>query len=366
MILSIAMVAVVQAHGPSAEQFSRIVNEQHLAVRDVSFLFEGEHNYNGSLPDGVSSPLITTFQAWCVVGSEGTAYVDCYNRKSGESSYTRQQSSLVGDRLKRHTDSPDRYPQPMNVQEEAGSGGSLNHDGSPHRFVWFWFFRENPDLTAHGYRWLGSEKIEDRDCDGIAVSMAPDLGMDNRFEFWMDLERGAHPLRIDMYHAGKLILRTHHIRLAKFKAIDRQEVWLPVHAEVDGFDGLADTPISNSVYDIVAGSVTINGGTVAKDFEIQAVGEQARTAAFRPIQARMDERRGRARQKLETVRSDPKSVRAALDSALIEARAQESLLTASSPGQRRINGAAAARWTLTALGVGLAGSALVLARRNAA
>lgn len=357
----------LQGDLPTAQQCQRAIAESHSAIQDLSFIYEGRltNRPTSAGGKGVSFAFQGHFAYRC---ADGATFVDVYRRSpDGTASVERSRMALTGNKLERFEEGPDQSTRPGRPDTEKGSGGSLNQAFCPNRFLWLWFFRDNPDLSALDYEFLGFEDLDGRVCWHFQVNRFPGGTRKSRNEFWVDVGRGGHPLRVEMYRNDRLFLRVRDVQLKQVPSGKEKSVWLPIRATVDGFDEskpLVEEPIGQENYELVSGSVLVNRGLHDDRFRIEPSSPDDLPSPLRAIDGDLKTAQHETAERSSGIRTDPEGVRQKLEEQLALADQQARQLEASSPARERFGSASILRWGLVSLGVVLAVVAVLLVRRG--
>lgn len=255
-----------------AEAFERLMAETSAGVDDVSFVFEGMLTL---IPKGET---IETIERWAPTArvshhqggytfrSDGATRLDSYiaTTRKGETG-TNHTLSVILDR-KQH----DVWQAPgdkENPTERSGGPGTLNRPSSPERINYYWYFKTMVDARWRGYEFLGWENVDGRRC--LKVQFDEIWGMNDHspdrrvVRFWIDLERGGHPLRVEFRDVKGVRMRAVGIELASFADAEGKPRWLPVRGRFEslGFPGMetyGETPYCHEDYQVVAGTARFN------------------------------------------------------------------------------------------------------------
>jgi len=87
-------------------------------------------------------------------------------------------------------------------------------------------------------------------------------------KFWLDMDRGALPLRVELYHKEKLVRTTSEVCLSEIKP----GIFFPTACKVRTFGGKSKGRWSQgevSIFQMKAGSIKINQGLQKEDFDIK-------------------------------------------------------------------------------------------------
>jgi hypothetical protein len=342
----LAHVIVVVDPAVDAGQFARLIQGLHAQIRDVTFAYEGgveRLSESGSFVAGIE------YQGRYNYRSDGAAFLDYYER--GPRPDDRQVHSLFQNfgTFEALEAIPDRKLLNASVGNSAGRGGSksgqsiganpgkLNRRGSPERMLFLWYFQGlNNPLDTH-YEFQGWEDVQGHRCLRVELDEArgDKTRGKSRFRFWIDLERGGHPLSVDWIrelspgNAG-VAFRCRDIQLAQFQDGSDAHFWLPVSCRAESFLGferkdgrgrfvIMDRPDIVETYHVITGSVVLNHALKDSDFALLA--NARKHTELKNV--RLDVKRS------PPFRSDPKAVQKRLDEALADAEGRAAALEAS-------------------------------------
>ncbi len=204
---------------------------------------------------------------------------------------------------------------------------------SPQRILYFWFFQEKLREGGSPFTVEGWEDIEGHRCLVLGhdpFSKAP-YSKRWRQRYWIDLERGGHPLKMERYKGDQLLFRVHHVELARTNTADGAVVWLPMAGVADTFlwdDEYYDKPVNQETYRVVKGSVQINQNLPDSAFLMENADKTLHSSLLDPVRKENEAQMERAC--AVRPRVDPEGVKAELDRRLAQAEEQASLLEASS------------------------------------
>ncbi|MGC8643130.1 MAG: hypothetical protein ACP5XB_24995 [Isosphaeraceae bacterium] len=354
------------------DHLDRILRGLHDKIQDVSLICEGtEETLQPELLDRQRTVRRRGFQCSYDYRSDSSARLDLYTYgDTADSLFQRQVRALLGRDLERYDAFPDQV-RIASVTSAIGSPYSFNVLGSPSALVYMWYFRFNSGKFASmNYENLGWEAIDGHRCLKVRMDFLPNMPANRRAyrEYWIDLERGGHPLRIDNYHGNLMGIRTSGIELCEFKGKGRERIWLPVDGVRDTFvwktakRGLvrSEKAISRVTYHVVKSTVRFNQGLSDGYFRLRKKGEPL--SARRPFD--LSRKFDKEAKKPPAVRSDPESVRERLDAKLAEAEKQAATLTASSRGRTVWEPQVVVQATIAVAGAGLLFGAWLVWRRG--
>lgn len=348
---------------PSATEFAQLMKDSFGKFKCVSFIVEGEQISleNGKPRAGRTPRLFQTHYAF-QDGRPPAGLLDLYEFVAPDPPSHRSRALL--DRSLELSDRP-RALDPINPklkqpQQTPGASFSLNITYSPQIFFYLWYF---PALTrlrvpTFDYSVLGWEEVAARRCLKVKLGIVPGgLLSPDYLLFWIDIERGGHPLNVERYHEEHLIYRVADIELMLVQTVEREAVWLPVRGTVDVFGSAGNpqaTATSRETYRVVTGSVQINLDLPDDVFRVHTkprreLGNAIALRAQNPIEKQLS--------KEEPFKTDPASMQARLDAKMVEADRQAKEIEASSPARTSWGGVNVAQAVLAVLGVGLIGTA---------
>ena len=350
----------------SAEQFVRLMEAQTAPIRDVSYTYEGEMIWIGSAAT-LGIPLERfgeKFQGISAFRSDGAELFDVYarsivtpapvsNYKVSHLKGTLQHLDLLPDQRK--------VNRGVGVMKSGGSPGSLGGPNSPHVLFYYWLFAILKDPQAYGYRCRGWGDVDGHPC--LRVQLNPGWVAEpddqNHSLYWIDMERGGHPLRVDAIRNGQLSARVDQVRLQEVVTAGQPTVWFPFAARMEGFEWegtFHSKPVLRETIAVVHGSVVVNQGLADAAFAISDVGKPVKPEARK---VREGTRNLALTREFETTpiapepRSDPAGVRERLDQELAEADRQARQLEAQAPSREGWGGMVLAQTLLAAIGVSL-------------
>jgi len=343
--LAIFLVSLAADDPPNLDgpQVVRAILGRQEGIHDLTLVFEGGFDFVG--PEKLIAPrkgnVGATYQGTYGYRSDGSVLLETYNRsflQPDSPLYIERQAVLRG-QLESQTLNPDLRKGHRQIMTSRGSAGSLDMQGSASRIVLHWYFQklatQQPPPAIMELAW---EAVDGHQCLRFRVDSAPGSVNDRKvtLRFWVDLERGGNPLRIEWLIGEKLILRTSGIRLQEFPSGGGGGAWLATSGTTEIFrwgEEFYDVPIFRETYKVLDGSVRINPGLSDRAFRLETVSEVTGSPFL--TKAR-DEFEGEAKRKKREPVADitPAGVQARLDRELAEANRQSRMLDASSAGGR--------------------------------
>ncbi len=313
-----------------AAQFQRLMVALHEPIQDVTFVYEGGMDKRGF------EELRTRYQGVYSFRYDGATLLDVFNYEaSTDKSAIRNVSILLNGSMTAVSQIRD-IGNIVTPQKSRGYPGVLNSSGSAERLLYFWRFRTLQDMETYGYNFLGWESVEGRRCAKVQLFEVPERAISKIndkpiMRFWIDLERGGHPLKVEFYSGDQLRMRTDAIKLKQLPLPSGESVWFPVHAETGSFsyaDGQktirsASEPLYVETYDVVNGSVVFNQNLKDDYFRLDLDRDLPRVGRLADFQQDV--------RYVKPVRTDPAGVKMRLDEQLAEADRQAAMLEASAP-----------------------------------
>jgi hypothetical protein len=201
-----------------------------------------------------------------------------------------------------------------------------------------------------GYRFLGWEDVGGHHCLKVQfdeVYGLPD-GIAERptVRYWIDLERGGHPLKVEFRRGDKIRMRTAKIELEQVTGSDGRDYWFPVRGVTYVYpalvSGYVDRPVAYEVYKVLDGTVRFNQNLPDSFFTLDWKGAV-------PENRQLATRRKEFRKPIR--RSDPEGIKRQLENDLASANQQSEELEASSQARARWSWSALAQVTFASVGV---------------
>jgi hypothetical protein len=323
-----------------AAHFGPLIETLQGGIRDISFVFEGENEYLGdpSLLSGITkSDLDARFQYSYAYRSDGaTALEGFYRLFDKQSTYKYQKTCFLKGNLETVNLYPDRPGLANQIQSFKTDLNSMYSRNIP-AFNFMWFYRCVKSYAEYGYRFLGWEDVDGHRCLCVSVGRVPVSTNKNGmfFKLWIDINRGGHPLKVELYNDDNLMERVDKIGLRSFRTNDEKEVWVPVSAELNSFNWNGryfSTAIVRLKSWMVDGSLFINTSLPDSLFSVRGKSRLPETPYLRRAYEQF-----RKESADNAVKTDPKSVRDRLDRQLKAATEQAEELTASKPADSARN-----------------------------
>lgn len=276
---------------PTAEALLEIVDSAQAEFDDIAFVYEGGSKSLHPRPSrpGIPAPDSPDFQG---VFAYRTTDNSCHEYKflyfDDGSPPSIALASLLGEGMTRETIRTAGVSGNAPVQTTRGGILAWDRPKVPFRFFHRPMFRlklsfsipsEGWPVPDRHYSCMGWETIDDR----RVLKVRLDLSRDPQPEpqdfslYWIDLERGAHPVRFENYMNGRLRNRVDSIPLAQFPARGDREVWFPVAAREFSYlgeNGISDEPQIEARYQVVAGTVRLDQGLSDRRFDLSQIPEE--------------------------------------------------------------------------------------------
>jgi hypothetical protein len=148
----------------------------------------------------------------------------------------------------------------------GGDHSSFCRTESPRDFFYVPFFASMADPAAYGYVFHGWESIGDRRCLVVELNPVPvpqtDLKRRIWNKFWIDVERGAHPIKVESYQGTARVGLIDQIKLVEVRLPGGTgALWIPVSSESKGFrwnNREYSDPVIRETRNVVDGSIAVN------------------------------------------------------------------------------------------------------------
>lgn len=248
---------------PSAEQVLRLITSQQETIRDVSFYYEGGFRVlpeSGAKFKPDPSWYDAQFQGLYAFRDDGRVFQEIFNRHNGKTS---QRSAVLDGKSDEVLEGSTRVNKVTKEKPRPFSDPYvLTEPESAHRFLYRYMLKALDTRGTAGVSVEDWDVIDDRKCVKVRVVMWPAFGNEAYHLFWIDLERGGHPLRIENWLKGQRRYRIN-VKLNSFKDLEGRAVWLPASGVFESFHWSGhhyDQPVARETYDLVHGSVLINAG----------------------------------------------------------------------------------------------------------
>ena len=350
MLISLLSCLALTAPGEGlqAEDFAGILKSLHGPIETLTFEYEGNLRWVGaeSILQHAPSSFGEMYQGVYHHRANDAEVYEAYHRRFSVTSPAshRRVARFRGEVSSwNYSEDAPKNARPSPIVKK-GTSGLLRGPQSPLLLNYVSYFAWKGSPAEWGYKCYGWEDLGGHRCLVISLNIAPSKTPDpNTFwKFWVDLERGGHPLQIEKYRDSKIAEKVINVQLAQFTTPSKEVVWLPVHAEAQGFDWngvIYGSALSMQTVDVLQTSVIINSKLGDDLFKLDPR-DGGDIAGGR-----------RAQQKL--TRTDPAGVEANLVKLLNEADAQSSALDASTPSSPGGFASYVASWSFIVFGAAL-------------
>lgn len=273
------------AQSMTAQECARLVNGPRSDLRSFTFVYEGEQGTVESILLDGSDPIASDrlqFQGTYAWRADGATLIDFYmHRVDKDVSYSRTTLAAIGGRASEVTRIPDEGHNPKPYTYNIGSA-AFSRPMSPDRYL---YIKELQALNGRGdeeFKDRGWEDVSGHRCRKVEILTrgtaakgggAPLVSATDRL--WIDMERGAYPLKVESMRGEDLWMRTV-IELKQFPDRDGQLVWLPADGVLDSFikidSSISKNPVVREVFHVVSDTVVINPTLPDKMFKVDYKG----------------------------------------------------------------------------------------------
>jgi hypothetical protein len=159
------------------------------------------------------------------------------------------------------------------VRKSGGGPGAFFRSDSPETFQFLWRYQSLKQPGDFGYEFLGWEEVDGHRCAHIAFDAHPEIEKPTRYEIWVDLDRGAHPLRTKNSHGKNTVYIIDQIILTEFTLPAGEKVWFPVSGRYSKYFGggeYFDEPMGVSNLYVLNGTLRFNQGLGDGVFRVKA------------------------------------------------------------------------------------------------
>jgi hypothetical protein len=352
-LLLIGLLSDAKMDGPPVgpEQFLSLIRSIHATYRDVSFRYEGEFRYVGppKFVEGDPAAMGYAFQGSYVFRADGAVRQELYRRGFvGDQVIVRTDLALLNGKGQKRSVTADVKVPEGPPREFRGPVAMLFTTGSAKRMLFSWFFDALTDPAEQGYQYLGWQELDGHSCLNVQLNDVHGSREPSYFayRFWIDLERGGHPLRFEMVAGGKVRLRVDSIKLERLVPERGKEVWMPTTAAVETFlwgDEVYSYPFFKETYAMVNGSFRLNQSYSDKTFVLTGKELSLEGSTLQSFRKEFDD--------TPQFRSDLEGVQMRLDNMLKKADEMSQRLDAGSPGDNFWGNPVTLSFGFTTLGI---------------
>lgn len=353
----------------SADQFTNIMRAAYAEVRDVSFIYEGEVQL---VREGATEEERTDrqerYQGSYAFRADGSTYLDVYLNSGPDNQLFRSKAAILRDKMELVSFAPDSSRRGQ-IEERTRNFYALE-DNSPQRFLFYWYFGQLTDARSLEYEFQGWEEVDGRKCLRVKLGWSPreagSPAVMPEYRFWIDVERGGHPVRVDRLIQPPHVAASTRIELQRFQLPNGKPVWFPVNAVSDVFlrslGKYSPAPVIRETYSVVRSTLRFNKGLPDSMFSVRKDASISGSAGL-PLRKEFAEAALRPPPRLPT---DPESMRKILDAKLAEADRQSRMIAASSTARVASGWSGFAPLALVVAGLALVAVAAVLLWRRGA
>lgn len=326
-----------------ADQFLRLMRSMHDRIRDVDFVYEGDHRFAaGFKADRAEVRAIERkFQGQWVCRQGKDILMNQYNVSDHHSRCDIVSYSLNNGQL---LTAVERNPRSPFVSKVTPVLSRFYVPGSPVYYYTPAFFAWYNDSAKFGYEYNGWEEVDGRQCLHVTIFPVKSSTKIAR-QFWIDMERGGHALRIATFHDDKLTDVVTKVDLKSFRDRYGDTVWMPMSATYDQHTWARTwykEPVLRTTSRVLETSLRVNVGIGDDAFDlVKKVVDLHPRGISREWLALVDA------SKRPRLRTDPSGVKEHLNKLMAEADRQARLIDASSAAELE------KRWSI-APGIGLA------------
>lgn len=339
-LLVLALSAVFAANPADvsldAKGFLGYVHGLYAPLEDVSFIYECQSLYVG--PKGLrrddGADLVSTCQGAYAYRASGDALLDFYQRtKNTLAPMLHQTEVLFHNDLTTAGRTPDLKKAEIKTSKARTNRvsriGTLNLPNSPQRIFRACFFQTLKDPTLYDYRQIGWEDLDGHRCLVVRFDVVPGLGAREGKpynQYWIDVERGGHSIKIEQRQEDKLYARTT-VELERFFLTGGKTIWFPTRGKEESFrweDRVLSEPVLQETCKIVDGTLLFNQGLGDEVFTVEGARKLRQVPALASAAREYDLTPPKPK-----VRNDYESVQKRIDDALGKANDQTRVLDAT-------------------------------------
>jgi hypothetical protein len=363
--------------GMSAHELTRLMDGLHSEIKDVWFIFEGqvrvlEREKGGS--SGSPDDGLEYYQGTYAYRSDGATLLEVYVHSArSDVPFQRTTFAALNGKLAELDRIPDNDYNPA-PRVTTASQGAFDRPMSAERILFLSYFRSLSGLANEDFADEGWEEVAGHRCLRVRINVFPSAGKKSVAaaktpmpweRLWIDMERGGHPLRAELWRGGDLWNRRE-IELVQLPGPGGKPIWFPARGTTESFvrgDGSVSPQARvRETYFVVASSPRFNKGLADKLFSVNYNGSLPETAELR-TQRRLFQ--SIPPPKREYGPADPENLQRLLDERLAQAEKQSSQLDASSTVGTNRDWTLILSVTLTSAGILTLGCVLFLKRRGA-
>jgi hypothetical protein len=368
LLAAIALGADGTREGPGPEHFLRSIRSLHEPIRDIAFVFEGERRYVGpeGMEGGDPSRLDYRFQGNYALRADGSTFIEIYRSRFDNAPGQHFIKTLYKGEVREAFELPGVADWRKRVASKPGGPGSLNGLASPSNYIFLHFFEQFRSPEDLGYLYQGWEEVDGRNCLRVQLDIQKNNPNPHRpfLRFWIDMQRGGHPLKAEAYRGDVLLWSVNDVVLKEYPEGGSKTIWIPTRAHFNEYSWngqFHNKPILQETNYIVDGSLLFNQDLPDATFIIDPKGQPPHgIRGLRKTEGGPSGSLKRPRQ-----RTDPEGVKQRLEEQLAEADRQARILDASAAAREEQGKPTMLAYSIAAIGISiLCGSLLWSWRRR--
>jgi|GEM_PF-5633017 len=283
-MLSVALALISLTYADVIADPDSFVRELHKDIRDIRFEYEGTcSEFDQSTK---RMPETRSFSGSVIFRNDGSLKLDLIDHfdvpETGQKFLHRISKSYFLE-IEQH------------YEEQNGKGGlstgekgrtpNLFFTGSPMNLFPLPNLRLTAKYPKKSMIHEGTREVDGHLCEVVSFLMGPgyekNVVTDKMIvdRYFLDLNRGAMPIRVETWRNGEMIEKTSDIVLEKFEAEDKKSIWLPVSARHESLTTARDreqipelklgAPYRVETFVILRGSVRLNSGVKDDQFVLR-------------------------------------------------------------------------------------------------
>jgi hypothetical protein len=277
---SLCCVLAIQAPEPGRDILP-LLEDLYSSIESVECIYEGWLMFLVDPESGKKETKgIEQFQGRLLYTRNGNLRVDYYITNLLDGLITQRSYSSVNDQTtitSKRGNLPRRF---VNRETQQGNVTMLELPYTMNRYFFVPIFRAYRKHGLHRLVFQKWENIDGHDClvavleEDAAAGIPPSSFVTT---FWIDMERGGHPIRVDNHDKQQLRSRTM-IQLDAFEDSTGKRHYLPVSATEDSYltlKGYSREPGARDQYKTVMESVVVNGPVGPERFRLGGARDQA-------------------------------------------------------------------------------------------
>ncbi|MDE2509311.1 MAG: hypothetical protein KGM43_19085 [Planctomycetota bacterium] len=330
---------------PSKEQLLRIAKSSLAGLGDIEFSYEGSAVFTGpkNIPVKETGDNLN-YQGQYVLRRDGSFYREYYENPAGVDGRPAWELSAYLATSK--NENPFEHLRIIadlkrcRLQEVPAA--VLNEPGASGRFFLLPEMIDKVGSKDLRYVPIGWESLDGTRCFRFELRYGSADVDASKDVYWVDVERGCNPLRVDYYMGKQLRYRILDVQLRSFPGPGKTEVWVPCSSKVTTHrwsDGFHEKPYYTEKYNVINGTLMFN---------------KVHTAPFFKVASHIDDAVKQALKREPEV-YNRESLQQNLEKHLAEAEGQSKLLDASVAADEGFWNGSTIQSALIVLGVVLVG-----------